>query len=158
MQHRLALILPIYLLILTASLFFAFSLRFEFNLGTHGLFWFYNSLAFVLGVKLIVFAITREWKRTYRHATTTDLIVTGAACSISAFVLLCAWSLFRNQQFVPPRSIILIDAILSMIFFSTFRIGSQTIWKKWNTKHTRQPSESALIFGTDETAINIWKM
>ncbi len=166
MQHRLALILPIYFLILTTSLFLAFCLRFDFNLGSTGLSWFIASLPFVLGVKFAVCTATREWTHTFRHATIADLVVIGASCGISVVIFLSFFHFFSDQTsvmlsdqaFVIPRSVILIDALLSMLLISAFRVSCRVIWKKWKRSHLKRPTESALIFGTDETAIGIWKM
>lgn len=158
MQHRLALILPIYSLILTASLFMAFCLRFDFNLSSANLGWFYASLPIVLGAKAIVCALTHEWKRSFRHATISDLVVTGTTCGVSVLVLLSFYYLAPDRALVIPRSIILIDAILSMLYISAFRVSCRVIWKKWKRASLKQPTESALIYGTDETSIGIWKM
>ncbi len=158
MQHRLALILPIYALMLTASLFLAFCLRFDFDLGQMGLDWFIAALPFVLGVKFVVCSLTREWNHAFRHATITDMLVTAASCSISAVVLMGIYHLYSDQVFIVPRSVILIDAIISMMFISSFRVGCRILWKKWKRGKLHQPAESALIFGTDETSIGIWKM
>jgi len=158
MQHRLALILPIYSLMFTASLFLSFCLRFDFNLGNTGFNWFIAALPFVLGVKFVVCILTREWNHAFRHATITDMLVTAASCGISAVILMSSYYLYSDQAFIVPRSVILIDALLSLMFISSFRVGCRIIWKKWNRGKSQQSAEAALIFGTDETSIGIWKM
>ena len=158
MQHRLALILPIYALIIAVSLFLAFCLRFDFNLGQAGIAWFLAALPFVLGVKLTVCTFTREWKYAFRHASIVDLLVTSTSCATSAAVLMVVSYLYSGREFIVPRSVILIDAVLCLLFISGFRVGCRILWKKWNRGKLPQPAEKALIFGTDETSIGIWKM
>ena len=60
MRHRLAIILPIYTVLSASSLFLAFGLRFDFTLQPDQLMRFASALPFVIGLKLLIAAASRE--------------------------------------------------------------------------------------------------
>ncbi len=158
MRHRLAIILPVYTLVLTASLFFAFCLRFDFAMGASEWSWFLRTAPLVVVAKLALIGFVGEWKRSYRHASVMDGLVTAGVCGASAALLLTIYYLDAPRAMVLPRSVLLIDTMLSMLFIMGFRVGCRLLWAKRNVAERQQPTESALIYGTDETAIGIWKM
>ncbi len=158
MRHRLAIILPIYTILITASLFFAFCLRFDFTLGSAELLRFTGALPFVIAAKLAIAAITREWNRSYRHVSISDGIIITGACGFMTSVLLALHYLLPQSPMTLPRSVTLIDGLISLLALMGFRIACRMIWASRNSTSRNQTTESALIFGSDDSAIGIWKM
>ncbi|HCS54829.1 nucleoside-diphosphate sugar epimerase/dehydratase [Rubinisphaera sp.] len=158
MRHRLAIILPIYTILITASLFFAFCLRFDFTLGNAEWARFAGALPFVIAAKLAIAAITREWNRSYRHVSISDGVIISGACGFMTSLLLAMHYLIPQSPMTLPRSVTLIDGLISLLAMLGFRIACRIIWARRNSTNRNQPTETALIFGSDESAIGIWKM
>lgn len=158
MRHRLALIIPTYACLFACSLLFAYYLRFEFRLTPAVQAMLLNSLGLFLAVKLIICSITREWCRTYRHATIHDAVSTTKTCLLAGGVLMLLNTKWQSTMLVTPRSVILIDTLLSILAISGFRVACRLMWNHRVHGKRGVDCESALILGTDETAIGVWKM
>lgn len=158
MRHRLAVIVPSYTALFALSLTTAFGLRFEFRLPQSTLELLFNSLGLILAVKLLFCVLTKEWSRTFRHASLADALVTASTCVFSALTLLLLHSLGTSQIAAVPRSVIAIDCVLGILLISGFRVGCRLLWNHRSRGQQPNSFESAVIFGTDETAIGIWKM
>ncbi|HBN78104.1 MAG TPA: polysaccharide biosynthesis protein [Planctomycetaceae bacterium] len=158
MRHRLAIILPIYTILITASLFLAFCLRFDFAMGSSELLKFTAALPYIIAAKLLIAAISREWDRSYRHVSITDGILIVGTCGFMTSVLLALHYISPQSPMSLPRSVTLIDGLISLLAMLGFRIACRMIWSSRKPNSREQPTETALIFGSDDSAIGIWKM
>ena len=114
MRHRLAAILPVYFVVMAACYAVAFQLRFDFDVPQSFRLVFWSSLPFVLILKAAGCVLTGEWRRTYRYASISDI----AALGIMTFGTTIAFLFFNLIPFGDkpvPRSIIITDAILSLL-------------------------------------------
>jgi len=156
MRHRLAIILPIYVALFAISLAGSYLLRFEFSVSATLWRNMLAALPVLLGIKLLTFAAFREWDRTFRYATINDAFVTTGCCLFAAVGIIIA-RVALDDVIPVPRSIILIDALLSVLFVAGFRVTCRLLWNG-HLQAERVPDEPALIYGNDLTAIGIWKM
>ena len=158
MRHRLAIILPIYCVLFTSTLLLATLLRYEFRMTAANWDVLLQSLPVFLGTKLFVCAVMREWDRTYRHSSIHDVLVTATCCTASTFILLALFNRDAQLSLISPRSIILIDYLCSLIAISWLRLSCRVMWNYSQRNLQGIPTEAALIYGNNETAIAIWKM
>jgi len=154
MRFRLAAILPIYSLIFIASYGGAFLLRFEFDLSEQFLDQLRRSLPLVLGLKLATCLAVGEWRRSFRYVTLADIAsITTAATVASVLVYMANLTIYLPQPI--PRSVILIDWMLTVLAFglvrSAYRIYSESIRHAFG--HREQ--DRTLIFGSTGSAMGI---
>lgn len=158
MRHRLAIIVSTYIALFTTSLFLAVCLRFDFSFARFDREWLVQFLPAVIAVKFFWIAVLGESKRSFRHATITDAVVSSAVCVLSCAVLMVGHFAESWTGLVIPRSVVLIDMVLSLLFMSGFRIVCRMIWAGKVTSERSKPREPTLIYGVDESSIGIWKM
>ncbi|MEZ6052148.1 MAG: hypothetical protein R3C02_12265, partial [Planctomycetaceae bacterium] len=114
MRHRLAAILPVYFVVMAACYAVAFQLRFDFEVPANFRLVFWSSLPFLLILKAAGCAITGEWRRTYRYASISDIAALGVM-TVGTTIAFWFFNLMPFGAQGVPRSIILIDAILSVL-------------------------------------------
>ncbi len=157
MNHRLAGILPVYVAVHVACYYTAFLLRFDFAVPAHyaSVFWF--SLPLVLIVKASGCLLTREWRRSFRYATVNDMVaLTGTTCA-SSTVLLLATGLAPDSLAV-PRSLLLIDAAISLLALGLVRVSLRTFAEVLRPAWQRRDTKPALIYGVQKGSIGILRM
>jgi len=154
MNHRLAAILPTYLILFTVSLYASFLLRFEFDPGPTARALFWIALPFVLVIKCLTCLAFGEWKRTFRYATLRDMlqVVAGATAATS---LLFLFDLIFLPGLQIPRSVILIDCLLTMLLTglvrSGFRLGLEA--RRWMLGKSGR--ERTIIYGSDHAGLSL---
>lgn len=157
MRHRLAAILPTFLLTYLACYRLAFLLRFDFKLPEFADVAFWVTLPAVIAAKFLACWLTGEWRRTFRHAAVTDLVpMAFAAAAVNA--LLYALNSLALPGLTVPRSVILIDLFLTIFAVGAVRITYRTYFESIRPRIRNQPRESALIFGVRQPSIGILRM
>jgi len=151
MRNRLALILPTYAVLYALCFVVAFLLRFDFRLPEIYQRVIVVGLPVLLAVKLGICLATGEWRRTFRYTTVTDLfnLVSGsiAAAGIGYLLLLVVLG-----ELPLPRTVLLIDAMLSILTIGLLRVGIRAISEGTVTAgHQKR----ALILGADPDAVAI---
>lgn len=103
------------------SFFAAYYLRFDFSFPAHEWERFTQALPLVLGIKLSTFTVFHLYRGMWRYTSLSDLFKIVKAVFISS--LLMALSLFMvNRLEGYPRSVLLIDGILTFLFIGGIRI------------------------------------
>ncbi len=156
MRHRLAIILPIFLAIYVASYYTAFLLRCDFEIPAEVQIWFWATLPVVIALKFLICLMTGEWQRTFRYASLPDVqwVVIGASLSALA-VYLVNLSLFPALLFPIPRSVIVIDGVLSITLSALLRMGCRAYTESFRPYFQGQPKNPTLIYGTGSEGIGI---
>ena len=154
MKHRLAIVLPTYLLLYAFSFYAAFLARFEFAMlpVVHELCW--NALPFLLIVKLGLASAAREWNRTFRHATLRDIVYSaavGTTASVLLFVLLTSGWL----GFAVPRSVMIIDWAFAFLAIAAARCGLRLLEEARLAFHPVPEAKRTLVYGADRAALDI---
>jgi FlaA1/EpsC-like NDP-sugar epimerase len=151
MRNRLALILPTYAVLYALCFVVAFLLRFDFRLPEIYQQVILVGLPALLAVKLGICLVTGEWRRTFRYTTVTDLfnLVGGsiAAAGIGYLLLLLVL-----DGLPLPRTVLLIDAMLSILTIGLLRVGIRVVSEG---AVVAGHQKRALILGADRDAVAI---
>ncbi len=156
MRHRLAFILPACLLMYGLSYCLAYYIRFEFSLSPERLQMMLTMLPVVLAIKLISAFCWREFSRSFRHVSVEDLLVVAASTISTACFLWAANGL--GSSALVPRSVICIDAVLTLVMISTLRAVYRVFYEvtlPYMQQHEKQPT---LIYGARQPSIGIMRM
>ncbi len=156
MKNRFAFILPAYFAAFCSAYFGAYLLRFEFAIPEFFQQVFWISLPFVIITKLLICQWTGEWHRTFRHASMSD-IVSLAIASAWITLSLLAVNLLGATQTV-PRSVILIDAVLTMLLLGSMRMAIRAYVEVIRPKIRGGEHVPTLIVGTRQESIGLTKM
>ena len=151
MRNRLALILPTYAVLYALCFVVAFLLRFDFRLPEIYQQVILVGLPVLLTVKLGICLVTREWRRTFRYTTVTDLfnLVGGSIAAAGIGYLLLLLVLGGSPL---PRTVLLIDAMLSILAIGMLRVGIRVVSEG---AVVAGHQKRALILGADPDAVAI---
>ncbi len=155
MKHRFALILPAYFVAFCAAYYAAYLLRFEFAIPRSYEIIFWATLPFLLVMKLVICHFTGEWNRTFRHASMSDIVSLGFA-TLWITLSLMAVNIFGATRIV-PRSVILIDAVLTMLILGSMRMAIRTYVEVLRPKWRGGVNVPTLIVGTRQESIGLVK-
>lgn len=155
MKHRLALIVPSYVLVYSLSYFVSYLLRFEFSIPEPYRAIFWRTLPFVLFVKVLACLARREWRRTYRYVTLRDVLSIGQGATLSAAMLYaCNSMLFAGGAI--PRSVIVIDWVLCILGEGLLRSGLRLADEVVRSAPLRRfDEEPTIIYRSDPASIGI---
>ena len=128
--------------------FTAFQLRFEFNISHSSLEIFWLSLPVIVGVKLVVFYVTGHFHGWWRHVTFSDLVALLRA-SVVSLVALAAVDHFALDYQI-PRSILLLDFILSILVIGSLRSTWRLLAEVSSLR--MQGRQAAFLVGADNAA------
>ncbi len=110
------------IVLLAASHVLAYLLRFEFSLSSLDSSILKRSIIPIVACKLIFFYWFKLYRGMWRYTSIADLINIIKATGVSTMTIMAAiLILYRFQGY--PRSVFLIDAVLTLIFISGFRLG-----------------------------------
>ena len=111
-----------YLLLLAASFYFAFELRFDFELTHEAQQERLRLLGYVLAIKFCCLVLMRQMGSVMRYFSMPDLARLVAAMALSA-VLLIAPRFFELANLTLSRGVLLIDFLLSVIGLCALRLA-----------------------------------
>jgi FlaA1/EpsC-like NDP-sugar epimerase len=115
-------ILGIDLLLLTASLYLAYLIRFDFKLPHQHLALLYQMLPIVLIIKIISFYFFDLYRGMWRYTSIADLFNIIKASCVSSLVIVCL-ILFSPTRFIGfPRSVFIIDWCFTVLWISGCRL------------------------------------
>lgn len=137
-----------------ASYFAAFLLRFEFDVPPARLAQFAHTLAVVLAVKFAVGLATGEYRRSFRYVSLEDALWYGARAAGAAVCLYALnWTVYAALPI--PRSIILIDALLTLLSAGVLRAGYRLYTEIIQPRFARGAEDRVAIYGCEENALQI---
>lgn len=117
---RLMVLLAAYSAILFLSLVFALWLRFDFQVAPEYWARFWNSLVWILPLKLIALAFFGQFRTLLTYFSMPDAKRIAAAMGLSALVAFAVWFLLGGNTVV-PRGVIVSDMVLSFLGLTAFR-------------------------------------
>ncbi len=148
------------ILIIMASLYISFLLRFDFVLSSGYKHLILNVLPLFLIVKLLSFSIFRMYKITWRYVSIDDLFNIVCAVVVSNSVLM-AMILFPAPHVLHlaapiftitfPRGIFLTDGIISVLLLSTLRISKRFFYEVIGKKRFSSDGKRTVIVGAGNT-------
>lgn len=148
------------ILVIIASLYLSFLLRFDFTLDSTYRQMFYRALLFFVTVKVAAFALFRMYRMTWRYVGINDLcnIVTALVVSNSVLMGLLIVPLpaaFHSLAFTHlssfPRSIFLIDGVISLLLLSALRISKRLYLEVINKRRLSGEGKRTVIVGAGNT-------
>lgn len=119
-RARLFSLAAIHLILFYLCYWIGFILRFDYSIPEKDMAILWGTLPIVLGVKMLVFYFTGNFHGRIRYITFFDLIVLFKATVIS-FLLLTAIDEYMLRETQIPRSILLMDALLSIMALGALR-------------------------------------
>ncbi|MDA1015407.1 MAG: nucleoside-diphosphate sugar epimerase/dehydratase [Planctomycetota bacterium] len=154
MSYRLSILLPTFLAVYAVCYFTAFLVRFDFALDSTTADIFRRTLPFVLLVRIVSSAISREWQRRFRYTNLADLLfVGGTTAGATAVILLC--NELRLTEEIIPRSVIAIDFILCVMGMTGLRGSWRVYCETVQPWIQGQQKIRTLIYGADEAGVGI---
>lgn len=136
------------------SLYFAYTLRFNFHIPNREIDTFIYVFPFALAVRTLSFAIGKIYAGVIRYTSASDaarilfVVVTG-----SFFFYGANWFslFFINERFIIPTSVIFIDFFVLSITLTSVRLGAKTLYF-WLTNKSKT-KVNVIIFGAGESGI-----
>jgi FlaA1/EpsC-like NDP-sugar epimerase len=154
MKYRLIAALPVYLALYAISFTAAFLLRFDLQLSQDVLATLLVAMPYMLIIKAAVFVFGGEWRRYHRYTTISDLgYIVGLRTIGSALVFAFLWSGFLEAA--PPRTVILIDWVLTVLGSILLRAAVRMGREQWVRHHQNSERKRTLVYGADSAAISI---
>ncbi|MBM4308677.1 MAG: polysaccharide biosynthesis protein [Deltaproteobacteria bacterium] len=106
--------------LIVAAYFLAYLLRFEGEIPYQEWMKFKATIPYIVPFKLFIFFILDLYRGMWRYTSLFDLFnILKAVATSSAFIILAIFFIYRFQGF--PRSVFIIDAILTFIFIGGIR-------------------------------------
>ncbi|MEK6909967.1 MAG: nucleoside-diphosphate sugar epimerase/dehydratase, partial [Candidatus Aenigmatarchaeota archaeon] len=146
-------------LIIAASLYLSFLLRFDFVLDNQKRQLILEALPFFIIVKLLAFGFFKLYRVTWRYVGLTDLynIVSSVIVSQSILMVLILVPKQYPLSFLPsfsgfPRSIFLIDGVMTLLLISGLRISKRMYLELIMRKNRMGNELRTLIIGAGNTA------
>jgi FlaA1/EpsC-like NDP-sugar epimerase len=128
----------------------AFALRFDFDISADCRDLLWRTAAWVLPLKLVVFYVSGHCHGWWRYVTFADLVALLRA-TLGALVLIAAIDHFVLVDHI-PRSVLLLDALLTILSLGVSRAGWRlfhvVFGSLWNTRNYRR----ALLVGPSQSA------
>ncbi len=153
MLRRLSAFLAAYLVVFAGCYFAAYQLRFDFNTPAEFREVFWRSLPLVLVVKVLVGLATNEWRRDFRYATLIDVLWIVGTAGLAACILFALNAILHTGLAI-PRSVILIDALLTVLVCGLLRIGLRLHHEAVRPLFGRKNDEDrTVIYGATTEAI-----
>jgi FlaA1/EpsC-like NDP-sugar epimerase len=111
---------------------------------------FWGSLAWVMGLKIVVFFAAGQYHGWWRYVTFADLVALIRA-SVFSLILIAAVDYYLPEPHV-PRAVLLLDGLLSIVILgalrSSWRVFREHFWPALSPKHFHW----ALLVGTNHSA------
>lgn len=148
------------ILLVIASFYLSFLLRFEFTLNPMYQNIFFKALPLFITIKLASFAIFKMYRITWRYVGINDLcnIVNALIVSNSVLMALILIPVPESLRFVSlshlsgfPRSIFLIDGIISLILLSGLRVSKRLYFEIIQKRRLSGEDKRTIIVGAGNT-------
>ena len=126
---RLVVLLAAYSAILFLSLVFALLLRFDFQVAPE--FWdrFWNSIVWMLPLKLVALAFFGQFRTLLTYFSLPDAKRIAAAMGVSAVVATAVWFALGGTDVI-PRGVIVSDMVISFLALTAFRTSLRVYREK----------------------------
>lgn len=146
---RLCLLLILHTLLFAAIFVISYSARYDFAMPAKAWAMMIATMPYVLLTKIIVFYVSSHFHGWWRYVTFVD-IKSLLRASLSAMVAVAFVDyFFINFVGQIPRSVIVIDALLTIIVIGGLRCTWRFADEQFGTTFKQRQSEPALLIGTD---------
>ncbi len=131
------------------SLYFSLWLRFNGSIAVRDLQIFYKTSMLIAILKILIFYINKNYKIIIKHFSTYDVLNTLKSCVISTLLFSIGVFILKKDEFLYPRSVVIIDFFISFLFINIIRYIEKYFTKE---KIKKQPEKTynTLIVGAGE--------
>ena len=145
LHRNVFLILGIDLFLLSASIYFAHLIRFDFTIPQNHSILLYQILPFVLIIKIVCFYFFDLYRGMWRYTSIADLLNIIKASSVSSLVIICL-ILFSHSRFIGfPRSVFIMDWCFTILLISGYRLCIRLYFERiTNDKTSSIPTHQVL--------------
>ncbi len=136
------------------SLYFAYTLRFNFHIPNREVAAFIYVFPFALAVRALSFAIGKIYAGVIRYTSASDAArIFTVALAGSIFFYIANWFslFFITKKFIIPTSVIMIDFFVLSIALTGVRLGAKTFYFWLSNKS--KTKVNVVIFGAGESGI-----
>jgi FlaA1/EpsC-like NDP-sugar epimerase len=136
----------------------AYIIRFNFEVPEVQLISMMSNLWLVLIVQVIIFLSFRIHRASWRYSSITDVRTIVTAIFFSSLLLAGYFTFFYDQQPVIPRSIILLNPLLLLLFMFGSRIIYRELieYQEYNSPLIKP--KNAIILGTSKEGVDLVKV
>jgi len=125
-SRRFMVLLLLYALELSASLWLAYALRFDFLVAPNYQQERFLVFLWLVPLQLVLLGAFRQLNTLLAFFSTPDLVRMFQALSIPSLVAVAVW-LGWGQGYAPPRGVIVLDFVLALVGLSGIRLGLRTL-------------------------------
>ncbi|WP_223258055.1 polysaccharide biosynthesis protein [Candidatus Methylopumilus universalis] len=136
--------------------FFAYQLRFNFNVPGEQFTGFLQSLPYIVIIQILAFYFFDLYRGVWRFASLVDLkrIIFSVSISLVIFSVIC---LIIRPLFFVPRSVIIIDLLLLILIMGGSRFLYRLLKEHYIYMPFRLHGEPVIIIGSGQQAISLAK-
>ncbi|MBM82599.1 MAG: hypothetical protein CMJ78_18705 [Planctomycetaceae bacterium] len=145
---RLVLLAICHLVFFAISLLLAFALRFDFEIPVESWSMYRATVSWICGLKLTIFYLVSHYHGWWRFVTFSDLAALLRASTLSLLVIAAFDYILVNTHQI-PRSVLLLDSLLSIILLGGFRSTWRLLHESFQPLKTKTDHRNALIVGAD---------
>jgi FlaA1/EpsC-like NDP-sugar epimerase len=130
------------------SFYLAFRLRFLDQSGLPDRYWvlFAQSVGFVIVGKLVVFSAFGLYQKWWRYVSGRDFLLIVRAVAVSSAILVVAFTVLRPFAHNLPRSVAVMDFILTLMLIAGARLAVRLIVER-PSRSGRVPKHEVLVIG-----------
>jgi FlaA1/EpsC-like NDP-sugar epimerase len=132
------------LLLLTAALYTAFLIRFEFSIPSYFMTSFLLMLPYVLITKIASFYFFDLYRGMWRYTSISDLLNILKAATASS-LLIVAFIVFKSRFIGYSRSVFLIDWFLTILFIAGLRLIVRLFFESYSSDESGQRTRPSLV-------------
>ncbi len=151
---RQAYLLATYAAGLALSLWFAFQLRFDFQVGEEYLVHFRWMLLVGVGLKLVLLVLAGQFGSRLSFFGLHDLGKILTVCFVAAALALVVW-FFTGTNFAPPRAVIVTDFLLSFLFLCGFRLTLRLVREGYFRRVDDAAHKRIVVIGATEAGASL---
>lgn len=147
----------VYTAIFILSLLFAYLLRFDFSLESNWRPSFYQSLIWIVPLKIVFLLTFGQFKGFLRYFRLPDLYRLLLILGLTSIIIIVIWYMTEGKD-SPPRSVILGDFIFSLLLICGFRISLRIIRERqfyYNDQQTTGIIRNVAVIGAGDTGAAI---
>jgi FlaA1/EpsC-like NDP-sugar epimerase len=135
--------------VLLLSLYASFLIRFEGSIPANDLRLFRNAVGIIVLTQLLVFFVSGLYDRMWRYVSTRELRVLALDVIISSALVVIPLYYVTRSGF--PRSVLAINALLTILLVGGARFGARYIYELQKHRSVLAESKPVLLFGAGDS-------
>jgi FlaA1/EpsC-like NDP-sugar epimerase len=139
----------VHLVVFAAAYWVAYLLRFDFAIPADDTITFKYTIAWAVGIKLVIFCLLGHYHGWWRYVTFTDLAALLRAAALSVVIMATFNFFFVRPPCQIPRSVIILDGILVLIMLGSLRASWRMFREVFQPIFNGKECRGALLVGTD---------